>query len=71
MQHDCACVRGKLKNDITSKENLGCDCNKTKLLAIIAIMIVIILTLRAARSMSSRLRVGAFSDIAGQTYDVS
>lgn len=32
---------------------------------------ITILTLRAARSMSSRLRVGAFSDIAGETYNVS
>lgn len=32
--------------------------------------IIPILTLRAARSMSSRLRVGAFSDIAAETYNV-
>ncbi len=30
-------------------------------------LVITILTLRAARSMSSRLRVGAFSDIAGET----
>lgn len=53
-------------HDITWTESV-CHHFPAKHRTLIFAIIMVILTLRAARSMSSRLRVGAFSDIVGET----